>query len=109
MRLYLTRSSIPEMTGLSRPEQRRAWRYAARRIWFRPVPLGGFVLMIILYISLGHWGADTFRLFWALAIVCPIAGIVGLVYGSILAHCGRPYLREYLNSIHSSEQASSTD
>ena len=97
MRIYLTRSSIPEMEGLPRSEQRRAWRYAARRIWFRPLPLATAFFIIAVFILLPRLALSIAggSLTLALLIACPILATLGLAFGSLLAHEARPYIREF--------------
>ena len=97
MRLYLSLGSIPELADLSPPERRRAWRYAARRIWFRPLPLGGIVLLTVALVSFTQLVVPaTGRSFLSSAVLVILVGAVaGLLWGSVLAHCARPYLREF--------------
>ena len=97
MRIYLTRSSIPEMEGLTRAEQRRAWRYAARRIWFRPLPLATAFLIIGAFTLLPHLAVSIAggSLTLAFLFACPILAILGLLFSSLLAHQARPHIEEF--------------
>jgi hypothetical protein len=108
MRLYLTLGSIPEITDLSPVERRRAWRYAARRIWFRPLPLCGMILVtfaLVLFVKLAVAATER-SLLWSALLVLPTCAVVGLLWGSLLAHCARPYLREFRSDFTTQESPS---
>lgn len=96
MRLYLTLRSIPELTDLSPAERRRAWRYAARRIWFRPLNLSAVVCLTIVWVAYIDIivSATSRSILWSALALLPVCALVGLLWGSLLAHCARPYLRE---------------
>jgi hypothetical protein len=101
MRLYLSLGSIPELADLSPPERRRAWRFAARQIWFRPVPLAGMVLVTVALVAsielivpaTGH------SFLWSALLLLPVCTVAGLLWGSLLAHCARPHLREFRDGL----------
>ena len=97
MRLYLSLGSIPELSDLSPPERRRAWRYAARRIWFRPVPLVGLLLVAAAPVTFAEFvvPATAPSILLRALLVLVVGSVVGLLYASLLTHCARPYLREF--------------
>lgn len=94
MRLYWMRESIPELRGLPRKAQRRAWRHAYVRTLFRPVPLS-----VLLLDAVGVAALDeelSVRTGWLFFVVLVSAGILAFGHGQLVIHFARPRLREYL-------------
>ena len=90
MTIYWTLKSIPELSGLPREEQVRAWRavcWKAFRHWEVWVALAGVVLGIFL----GN--------IFSRRIGGAVGGAIGsFIFSQVAIHFARPYLRDYLLS-----------
>lgn len=99
MQLYISWSSVPELADLSKRRRKEAWRYAFPRVLFRP-------LSLLLLLGLGVTvpavtdlvTATTESHWWGAIVGLPLAGTLGLLYGSFLMHQARPHFRRFLSN-----------
>jgi Ca2+/H+ antiporter len=103
MRLHLRWAEIPELDGLPRDEQRRAWRYAYSRTQFHPLMLavlilGCFALAVIRSQAAGALGP------WSHLVTLIPGLILAFAYGLLLVHRARPHLRAFIEREQASQR-----
>jgi hypothetical protein len=95
LRLYWTWESIPELAGLPRQVQRRAWQHAVRRTVTHPLLLTLLVVMSLGIVIAIHVAVRSGNPGWLPVVVATGAGMAS-VFGHLLAHWARPHLRSFL-------------
>ena len=91
-------ASIPELTGLTREQRKRAWRYAFPRAVLHVVPLALLTCMGVSLALIQHLVRNaTNSHLWSGAVSLIVAGVSGGVFGAYLAHRSRPHFRAFIS------------
>lgn len=114
MKLYLTNSSIPELKGLSKKQQKQAWRACTTKVWFGlswwlsllKIWMVICVLLISVTLSVGY--VTVFHLETrprvAMAVSIVALAVLSLLSGAYATHTlvkqMRPHFRKYLEEEH---------
>jgi len=98
MKIYWNWNSIPELKGCSKESRKAACRYAWKKSFWR----WQGICILVIYSVISGLMIESCRDIWrarGLFFVVPGSaiggGILGVLYGQIMTHFSRPYMREY--------------